>query len=279
MSSNRWIYYSHLANQLATFARSKQFWWAWQAAFGKIYDQNKSERIRQQWVNHDFGELPKIQTLSRQTLGQANGAYAPTTNTIYLSREFLQSTSKAAVINVLLEEIGHYVDAAVNSADSPGDEGAIFAALVQKDTLSPAQLQALKAENDWATLWINGQLVEVEQANLTGTSGNDTLVGTSANDLISGLAGNDTLLGGMGNDQLFGGLDSDTLTGGAGNDLFVFESFNAYDRSELDVVTDFLKEAIRLIYAQLVSAILIHLTLSLLRRHWKTQPTCAKIGL
>jgi len=114
---------------------------------------------------------------------------------------------------------------------------------------------------------------------ITGTDSSDDLFGAFGNDTLQGSSGNDRLFGEDGNDQLFGGLDSDTLTGGAGNDLFVLESFNAYDRSELDVVTDFLKEAIRLIYAQLVSAILIHLTLSLLRRHWKTQPTCAKIGL
>ena len=128
MLTDPWLDYSHLANQLSAFARSKQFWWAWQTAFGQNYDQAQSEKLRQQWLNHDFGELPKIQTLSRQTIGQANGAYAHSTNTIYISKAFLQSASKAVVINVLLEELGHYVDAAVNSAESPGDEGAIFAA-------------------------------------------------------------------------------------------------------------------------------------------------------
>jgi Ca2+-binding RTX toxin-like protein len=42
-------------------------------------------------------------------------------------------------------------------------------------------------------------------ANLTGTSGNDTLTGGNQDDLLSGLAGDDVLYGGKGNDTLDGG--------------------------------------------------------------------------
>ncbi|MFN7819163.1 MAG: Calx-beta domain-containing protein [Cyanobacteriota bacterium] len=236
------LLYPSLADQLSAFATSKQFWGAWQIAFGQNYDRAKAERLRQQWANRDFRQLPKLQTLSSQVLGPANGAYAASTNTIYLSETFLKTAPTASIVNALLEEIGHYVDATINASDSPGDEGAIFAALVQGEQLTPAQLLLLKAENDWTTLQINGKSVVVEQAVLTGTSGSDTLVGTAVDDVISGLAGNDSLLGGSGNDQLFGGLGSDTLVGGAGNDLVVLESFNDFTSTvNLDVVTDFVK--------------------------------------
>ncbi len=42
-------------------------------SFGQNYDRTKAERLRQQWANRDFGQLPKIQTLSSQVLGPANG--------------------------------------------------------------------------------------------------------------------------------------------------------------------------------------------------------------
>jgi Ca2+-binding RTX toxin-like protein len=48
-------------------------------------------------------------------------------------------------------------------------------------------------------------------ANLSGTSGNDTLVGTAGDDTLNGLGGNDTLLGSGGTDFYDGGAGSDTL--------------------------------------------------------------------
>jgi len=59
---------------------------------------------------------------------------------------------------------------------------------------------------------------EKEMADISGTSGNDTLAGTSSDDTLSGLAGNDVLDGGNGNDLMLGGAGADTLTGGQGND-------------------------------------------------------------
>jgi Ca2+-binding RTX toxin-like protein len=48
-------------------------------------------------------------------------------------------------------------------------------------------------------------------ANLSGTSGNDSLVGTAGDDTLSGLGGNDTLLGSGGTDFYDGGAGSDML--------------------------------------------------------------------
>jgi len=64
-------------------------------------------------------------------------------------------------------------------------------------------------------------------ANITGTSGPDSLNGTNGNDSISGLAGNDTIHGNSGKDTIDGGADddiidagnnADTVNGGDGND-------------------------------------------------------------
>ncbi|MFM6222949.1 MAG: hypothetical protein ACKPDM_21830, partial [Dolichospermum sp.] len=54
---------------------------------------------------------------------------------IYLSANFLATSTAEAISAVLLEEIGHYVDAQINQVDSAGDEGAIFAELVQGNSV------------------------------------------------------------------------------------------------------------------------------------------------
>ncbi|MDB9466963.1 Calx-beta domain-containing protein, partial [Dolichospermum circinale] len=96
-------------------------------------------------------------------LGNANGAYASSNNQIYLSANFLATSTAEAISAVLLEEIGHFIDGHINISDSAGDEGAIFAELVQGNSLDTQTLQALKAEDDHATITINGQNIQVEQ--------------------------------------------------------------------------------------------------------------------
>ncbi|WP_280801465.1 Calx-beta domain-containing protein, partial [Anabaenopsis tanganyikae] len=84
----------------------------------------------------------------------------------------------------------------------------------------------------------------VTDRTLTGTAGNDTLNGGAGNDILNGGAGNDILTGGAGNDILTGGAGSDTLTGGAGSDVFLYNSPNESNRTNLsvasfDTITDF----------------------------------------
>ncbi|GBL12686.1 hypothetical protein MSj_04206 [Microcystis aeruginosa Sj] len=112
---------------LFNFAQSDDFWANLETAFGTSYDVVKATELQQQWQSRNFSQLPPIEVLSDEVLGTANGAYSSSTNKIYLSASFLNTASSAAIINVILEEIGHYVDAQVNQVDSAGDEGAIFA--------------------------------------------------------------------------------------------------------------------------------------------------------
>ena len=180
---------------LFNFAQSDGFWANLETAFGTSYDVVKATQLRQQWKSRNFSQIPPIEVLSDEVLGTANGAYASSTNKIYLSASFLNTASSAAIVNVILEEIGHYVDAQINQVDSAGDEGAIFAELVQGNSLDVATLDALRAENDQTTIIVNGEIIQVEQADFTGTPGNDNITGTSGDDNIYGLDGNDTLSG------------------------------------------------------------------------------------
>ncbi|MBC6417735.1 MAG: Ig-like domain-containing protein, partial [Prochloron sp. SP5CPC1] len=63
------------------------------------------------------------------------------------------------ITTVILEEIGHYLDAHLGPGDAKGDEGAIFASLVQCRT---QDLEAWRKEDDWGTLTIGGATVTVE---------------------------------------------------------------------------------------------------------------------
>ncbi|MFM6519180.1 MAG: calcium-binding protein, partial [Microcystis panniformis] len=123
----------------------------------------------------------------------------------------------------------HYVDAQINQVDSAGDEGAIFAELVQGNSLDVATLDALRAENDQTTIIVNGESIQVEQANFTGTNGNDNITGTSEDDNISGLDGNDTLSGLGGNDIIIGGNGNDLLNGGNGSDDYRVQGYVSDD--------------------------------------------------
>ncbi|MFN6008898.1 MAG: Calx-beta domain-containing protein, partial [Microcystis sp.] len=211
---------------LFNFAQSDGFWANLETAFGTSYDVVKATQLRQQWQSRNFSQIPPIEVLSDEVLGTANGAYSSSTNKIYLSASFLNTASSAAIVNVILEEIGHYVDAQINQVDSAGDEGAIFAELVQGNSLDVATLDALRAENDQTTIIVNGEIIQVEQADFTGTNGNDNITGTSDSDNIFGLDGNDTLSGLGGHDSIYGGNGNDSLNGGDGSDYFTNDAGN-----------------------------------------------------
>jgi Ca2+-binding RTX toxin-like protein len=107
--------------------------------------------------------LPAFEVRSDEDLKGALGAFSAQTGKIYLT-ESLVTGDPVQLNAVLLEEIGHYLDFYFNGAiDSAGDEGDIFSRLVRGNSIDAVTLQALKAENDWATVTIDGQEVAIEQ--------------------------------------------------------------------------------------------------------------------
>ena len=53
-------------------------------------------------------------------MGGALGAYAASNNTIYLADTFVANATPEDLSAVLLEEIGHSIDAKINQTDSAG---------------------------------------------------------------------------------------------------------------------------------------------------------------
>ena len=156
---------SEVYGDLSKFAAGPDFVTKMNLAFGENWDAAGAKALAEGWFHGDFSDIPPVKVVSSAEIGGANGAFAAATNTIYLSKEFLtqNAANPAAVADVLLEEIGHSVDARLNVTDSPGDEGAIFAAVVQGKELSQGELQVLKGEDDREVVAIDGYQYLVEK--------------------------------------------------------------------------------------------------------------------
>jgi hypothetical protein len=218
---------------LSNFARKPNFWQDFELAFGKDFDRTQATQIRQGLINQEFS-LP-VQVVPDQDMGIATGAYAAATDTVYLRESFVANGDVDAISAVIVEELGHAIDSRINKVETPGDEGAIFSLLTQGIKISQDILAELYAEDDWGTIWVDGQLLAVEMATIIGDDRPNDLVGVfNESNFINGFGGNDslkggrlddTLLGGDGNDVLFGVFSpvqtvsgNDSLDGGVGND-------------------------------------------------------------
>ncbi len=155
---------SEVYQDLSKFAADPDFAAKMNVAFGENWDAAAAKTLAEAWFQGDFSDIPPVKIVSSAEIGGANGAFVAATDTIYLSKEFLaeNAMNPVAVADVLLEEIGHSVDARLNVTDSPGDEGAIFGAVVQGKELTQGELQALKGKDDTATVVLGGENTTIE---------------------------------------------------------------------------------------------------------------------
>src|SRR5687768_5195155 len=109
---------------------------------------------------------PRLLLVDEDVLHGARAAYDRETDTIYVSRQFAAASQAApsALMAVLIEALGHAIDARVNTVDAQGDEGALFASLVLGEHLTSADVSALRAEHDTGTITVGGRQVAVECA-------------------------------------------------------------------------------------------------------------------
>ncbi len=155
---------SEVYGDLSKFAADPDFAAKLNVPFGENWDAAAAKALAEAWFQGDFSDIPPVKVVSFAEIDGANGAFAAATDTIYLSKEFLtqNAANPAAVADVLLEEIGHSVDARLNVTDSPGDEGAIFGAVVQGKKLSEGELQGLKSEDDIGNVVLGGEDTTIE---------------------------------------------------------------------------------------------------------------------
>ncbi|NET77107.1 hypothetical protein [Okeania sp. SIO1F9] len=166
-----------------------------EVAFGNQFEREKVEDLRRKWEGENLEWLPKIDIRSAAEINGANGAFAGANNTIYLAAEYISQNvgNGEAIANLLLEEVGHFVDYEINQVDTSGDEGDIFAQLVQGVELNEQELQALKTEDDTALVNIDGQQIQIEQ-NVKELL--DTVSG-AINDILDGLKDAKTVVEGV----------------------------------------------------------------------------------
>jgi hypothetical protein len=140
-----------------------------ETAFGSNFNRSVANQIFDKLAKGNFSDIPSIEIVNRKDINGANGAFAIATGKIYLSQEFITANAQNvnAIVAVLLEEYGHYVDSRINTKDAAGDEGDIFARLVQGKSISQQELAVLRAEDDSATVTLDGQVIQIEQ-NISG---------------------------------------------------------------------------------------------------------------
>ncbi len=114
----------------------------------------------------------KVELRTSAELQGAKGAFTSSGTdgkaTIYLNADWLNAGADSASITaVLLEELGHSLDARLNNgADTPGDEGERFSRVLLGG-IDPYTQYATSSQDDRGVLQLDGQTVNVEFANYT----------------------------------------------------------------------------------------------------------------
>ncbi|MEA5579502.1 Calx-beta domain-containing protein, partial [Anabaena sp. UHCC 0451] len=150
---------------LQQFAQSPDFQSQMHSIFGDNFNAGKLKEITSGWLVGDFNQLPHVEILDASVFPTNTlGAFAGETNKIYLSEILLSSANTELIENTIFEEIGHSVDKEINIADTPGDEGQLFAAVLTGKHLNAAQIAEIKTEDDTTTIFVDGRFLKVEQA-------------------------------------------------------------------------------------------------------------------
>ena len=140
--------------------------------FGNGVDIETVNQIFKNIGNDYLSQTPLIEVISEGLPEGINGAFDSLTGIIYLSQTFVRSNASnpTAITFVILKEIGHYIDSKINSYDSPGDEGEIFARTVLNLGITEPEISKLKAEDDTTTIILNNREVVVEQSTTANLS-------------------------------------------------------------------------------------------------------------
>ena len=163
-----------LRENLTDLRSSDRFEETVKTAFGQV-DTQTAQSVVDSFISGEA--VPEITVVEANVL---KGDAAFGSSTIFVSESYLTQNSENpdAIDAVLLEEAGHYFDKTLNTTDSAGDEGNIFARLALGEVLAGDVLQQLKLEDDRSTIAYNGQYIEVENFWDSISSGFDSFTST-----------------------------------------------------------------------------------------------------
>ncbi|WP_071189150.1 hypothetical protein [Trichormus sp. NMC-1] len=172
--------------KLQKFVQLPNFQQLMHSIFGNSLNIEKLDEIADQWMLGDFRSLPIIEVYQDSVFRATTlGAFGGATDKIYLSEKLLNSGNIETITDTIIEEIGHWVDKQLNEQDTPGDEGEKFSAFVTGKHLNAEKIAAIDVEDDSTTIFVDNQLVRVEQAsidlagNTTATAKNIGTIGTT----------------------------------------------------------------------------------------------------
>lgn len=151
-------------NYLTNFLTDTQLDAKLQLAFGNSINLTLARSLIQNLI--DGIDFPDVVIIPTANINHANGAFSGSNGKVYLAQEFVDTNDEEAIAHLLTEELGHYLDYELNPTDSLGDEGDIFSRLVRGENIDATTLQALKAENDHASVTLNGQVIIIEQGTI-----------------------------------------------------------------------------------------------------------------
>ncbi|MEI8251973.1 MAG: M48 family metalloprotease, partial [Synechococcus sp. ELA057] len=134
------------------------------------------QSLSTQWAAGEFSSLPPILLLPAEAISGAYGAYATSTDSIYINESWLLTASDEQIAAVLTEELGHFLDAHLNQSDTPGDEGEVFSNLL----LSPSAAASSSSADDSIVITVNGTSISAEAATATNTLNIDLSQGPQA---------------------------------------------------------------------------------------------------
>ena len=155
-------------DKLTEFIASPNFATDLQTVFGQSTDIEWARTLLDALPVSD--ELPQITLVSAELMNGAVGGFDSLTGTVYLADSLIDANSVMTsdtepsphLVNVIIEELGHWLDSQLNQVDTPGDEGEWLAALVQGDGLSASEIARLRSETDQVVVTLEDQTVRLE---------------------------------------------------------------------------------------------------------------------
>ena len=126
-----------------------------ESIFGPRLDWASAFKCLNAFRSGDFSFLPSVRSLSASDMPGLWGGYSRETREIYISADCPEELLSA----VLIEEIGHFLDQELCSEETPGEEGAHFAAVVLG-----LPLEAASIDDSLATIFLQGSQILVEAA-------------------------------------------------------------------------------------------------------------------
>ncbi|NEP85160.1 MAG: hypothetical protein F6K39_47970 [Okeania sp. SIO3B3] len=166
--------WGQVRDDLADFLLAPDFPTDMQTAFGSGVNLDLSRDYIEDILTGE--RLPDIRVLSAGDMNPALGGFDGLNGTVYLADSLLaplttqswgeqdseSSLHYGILRDVLLEEVGHFLDELLNEEDAPGDEGEIFERLVSGELLRESEVLRLRDEDDLVEIWDGSLLFQVE---------------------------------------------------------------------------------------------------------------------